>query len=434
MSDRNRPDRKAVDSAQLDQLRRLIAALLRSNRFYGPRLGAAGLDGELASLEQFRLTMPTTRKTDVVADQRQHPPFGTNLTFELDRYTRLSQTSATTAAPLRWLDTPESWTWMLDNWARVFEASGVGPGDRVFFAFSFGPFLGFWTAFESAARLGCLCIPGGGMSSAARLHTILNNGATALCCTPTYAIHLGEAAAELSLDLSESKVKAIIVAGEAGGSVSATRATIERLWPGAVVYDHHGMTEVGPVSYQCTSQTGVLHVIESAFLAEVIEPDSPDPGTPVARANEGELVLTTLGRTASPLLRYRTGDIVRVAAAEKCTCGGLDVALEGGILGRTDDMIQVRGVNIFPSAVDQIVRAAGGITEYRVQIKTSGALCEMKIQIEPQPSFPDVTALCARLQRELHNAFALRVPVEPVAAGQLPRYEMKAKRWLRDGG
>ena len=419
-------ERRQVQAVQLVRLQEL-AAQLGHNRFYGPRLRRAELDGAVANLAAFTGRLPLTRKDDLVADQRDHPPFGTNLTYELKHYTRFSQTSATSGTPLRWLDTPASWAWMLDNWTEVLTAAGVKPTDRIFFAFSFGPFLGFWTAFEAATRMGCLSIPGGGMTSAARLQAILDNRVTALCCTPTYAIHLGHVAVQEKMDLSRSALKTILVAGEPGGSLAATRQAIDRTWPGASVFDHHGMTEVGPVSFQCPARAGLLHILEASYLAEVIDPAT---GRPVDAGARGELVLTTLGRTACPLLRYATGDIVRLAEPEACACGSPLMALDGGILARSDDMVLVRGVNIFPSAVDQIIRAAGGTGEYQVQVQSGRGLTELQITIEPDPSCPDADVLCRQLERHLRDAFHLRIPVRPVTAGTLPRFAMKAKRWI----
>ena len=195
--------------------------------------------------------MPLTRKEDIVADQQAEPPYGSNLSFPIAAYNRFSQTSGTSGVPLRWLDTPESWQWMLDNWKQVLAAAEVKPGDAIYFAFSFGPFLGFWTAFEAACQIGCRCLPGGGLSSLARLQAMRDNAVQVLCCTPTYALHLGQLAAENGFDYSDSAVRKIIVAGEPGGSVPATRERIEKAWPVAKVCDHHGMTEVGPVTYQC---------------------------------------------------------------------------------------------------------------------------------------------------------------------------------------
>lgn len=235
------------------------------------------------------------------------------------------------------------------------------------------------------------------------------------------------------MDVSASRVRKIIVAGEPGGSIFSTRARIESLWAGARVFDHHGMTEVGPVTYECPAQAGVLHVIESAYLAEVIDPAS---GKPASAGQAGELVLTTLNRTGSPLLRYRTGDLVKPVVlnperGNSCRCGRNELALAGGILGRTDDMVIVRGVNVYPSAVEEILRPFVEIAEYRVQISETSALTEMRVEIEPARQCADPAALAARLEKALETSLLLRIPVSTVAPGALPRFEMKARRWIR---
>src|SRR2546427_5782871 len=185
------PNRLALSQRQWVLLRELCAAILPANRFYAAKLQPE-LVSRLASMKEFCEQVPFTTKAELAADQKAHPPYGTNLTFPLERYTRCHQTSGTAGAPLRWLDTPESWAWLLASWEQVLRAAGIGRSDRICFAFSFGQFIGFWLAFEAALRLGCLCLPSGGLSSAARLRLILDHGATVLCCTPTYAIRLGE--------------------------------------------------------------------------------------------------------------------------------------------------------------------------------------------------------------------------------------------------
>jgi phenylacetate-CoA ligase len=422
------PDGSSLEARQLERLRELLGTLLPANRFYSTKFQDSGLDQHIASLEQFFERAPFTLKQELVEDQIANPPYGSNLTFPLDRYTRFNQTSGTAGKPMLWLDTPESWAAMLDCWAEVYAAAGVSARDHIFFAFSFGPFLGFWTAFEAATRLGCLCIPGGGMRSAARLRTMIDTGATVLCCTPTYAIRLAEIAAEEGIDLSATRVKTIIVAGEPGAGIPATRARIEKLWRGARLVDHHGMTEVGPVSYECPERRGVLHVIGSSYIAEVIDPASAAAVGPGAT---GELVLTNLRRAGSPLLRYRTGDLVQPSKAGRCECGAYNLALEGGILGRTDDMVVVRGVNIFPGAVEDILRGCEEVAEYRVEISTARALPELSVQVEPTPGCQDTASLLKRLEASLSHAFSLRVSVSGVEPGYLPRFEMKAKRWVR---
>ena len=428
MSEAGFPDRATIEAQQLVDLQALLSELIPANRFYTEKFATAGLTSAVSSLDEFLRTAPFTTKPELVDDQRAHPPYGTNLTYPLEQYTRFNQTSGTTGTPLRWLDTNESWGWMVDNWVEVYRSCGVGPKDRIYFAFSFGPFLGFWTAFDAGASLGCLCIPGGGLSSAARLRAILDNQITTLCCTPTYAIRLGEVAAQEGLDLREGAVTAIIVAGEPGGSLPSTRARIETLWPGARVHDHHGMTEVGPASYECPERTGVLHLMEPAFIPEVVNPET---GAAVAPGEPGELVLTNLGRTASPLIRYRTGDLVRASEDTVCTCGRSTLALEEGILGRTDDMVLVRGVNLYPSAVEEVVRAVEGVAEYRVEIRTDRAMSELILRLEPARDWADPEGLRKEMEGRLRAAFNLRIPVTLEPAGSLPRFELKAQRWVR---
>ncbi len=413
--------REAMASYQAAQLRQLIGTILPGNEFYRAKLGR--LNSAIASVEDFSARFPFTTKQELVDDQRSHPPFGTNLTFPLTNYARYHQTSGTTSTPLRWLDTPESWQRMVGNWKEIYRAAGVVAGDRVYFAFSFGPFIGFWLAFEAAQQIGCLCIPGGGLSTPGRLRAVSENGATVVCCTPSYAAHLAEAAGRENFDRKTLAVRVMIVAGEPGGSVPATRRRLEELWPGTRIFDHHGMTETGPVSHECPSNPGTLHILDRAYLAEFVDAQGN-----AARPGEiGELVLTVLGRTGSPLLRYRTGDLAR--AGSPCACGQPATALPGGLLGRTDEMVIVRGVNVYPTAVEDVLRGFSEIVEYEVEVDRSRDLVELSLRIEPRADCAAAETLAGRVQHALHSVFNLRVPVALASAGSLPRFEMKAKRW-----
>jgi phenylacetate-CoA ligase len=431
--------RAEIESLQLARLRALLARVT-SDTFYGRKF--AGLPAP-ESLADFSRNFPFTTKSELAADQIQNPPFGTVLLEPIENYTRFHQTSGTTSAPIRWLDTPDAWNAIVECWMEVFTTAGVTRADRIFFAFSFGPFLGFWMAFGAAQRLGCLCISAGGMTSAARLRMLIDTKSTVLCCTPTYAARLAEAAAEEKIDLRQSSVRHILVAGEGGGSIPAVRARLEQLWPGARVFDHHGMTEVGPVTYECPVTPCRLHVMEHSFIAEILDPNT---STPVAPGQPGELVLTTLVRKSSPLFRYRTGDLVRSAALNAgrtgvspispgvspggiCACGRAELALQGGILGRADDMAVVRGVNVYPTAVEDILAKFPEIAEYRVTLTTKNSLTELQLEIEPRPNAS--ANIAATLQHALQTAFNLRIPVHTVAPNTLPRSEMKSKRWIR---
>lgn len=403
--------------SQGEALARLWAAVIPANSFYREKFARAGCERAPVSLEAMVRDVPFTTKDELVADQARTPPYGTNLTFPLEAYTRCHQTSGTSGRPLRWLDTTESWTVMREDWRVVLESAGVRRGDRVLYAFSFGPFLGFWLAFEAGQDLGCLGFAGGGMTTAVRTRVLFENECSVLCCTPTYALHLAEGARKEGFNPEAGPVRRIVVAGEPGGSRMAFRQRLSEAWGGARVFDHHGMTEVGPVSYEDPERPGDLRILERSFLAEVIDPAS---GRAQEDGVEGELVLTTLRRLASPLIRYRTGDLV------KRVCRGGSVVLEGGILGRVDDMVIVRGVNVYPHAVDEWIRAVAGPAEYRVTLGHSGAMQEMRIELEVEPG------LARQVEQRLQSALALRIPVVGVPVGELPRFEHKARRWRRE--
>ena len=423
-------DRSAIEAAQLSKLWSLLAAILPANPFYTRKLSAAGMDWRPDRLADLAGTVPFTTKRELLEDRIANPPYGTDLTFPPEAYVRCHQTSGTTSMPIRWLDTPESWNCIVESWLEIFAAAGVMPRDRFFFAFSFGPFLAFWPALEAAGRLGCFLFPGGAMSTSARAQAILDNGITVLCCTPTYAQHLGEVANEKGLDLTRSRLRLVVVAGEAGGSIPTTRSRIERLWPGSRVFDHYGMTEVGPVTYQCPVHPGVLHVMESTCFPEIVHPQTGEAAGP---GETGELVLTTLDRIGSPLLRYRTGDLVKARPPGVCDCGRSELALEGGILGRSDDMVAVRGIKVYPSLVEEVVRAFPEVLEYCVHVDCRGALVELSLDVEATGESGAVDSLPARLGDSFQQALNLRVPVRLVGAGSLPRFEMKAQRWIRSG-
>jgi len=440
-----RQNRNAVRRQQASRFAELMGAVVPANRFWAEKWQAVG--SELAH-DKFRIPddlakFPLTTKQELVADHAAHPPYGSNLTFDVGAYSRFCQTSGTTGQPLRWLDTPESWQWMLGCWEQIFELAGVRPDDRLCFPFSFGPFLGFWAAFDGAARLGRLCLPGGGMSSESRLKLIEENHATVVCCTPTYALRLAEVAADLGMDLRSGSVRLLIVAGEPGGSVTSIRARIEEAW-GARVIDHWGMTEVGPLAAECVENPGGLHVLETECLAEIIDPASGQPfdldaaiiAGPQAAATpiRGELVITNFGRVGSPVIRYRTGDLVELDPVS-CPCGRSLLRLKCGILSRMDDMLTIRGNNVFPTAIEAILREFSEIIEYRLNVAARGAMQELKIEVETTIGVPDpanefdrVRELLDRIEVTIHNRLHFRPEVIAVEPGSLPRHELKGRR------
>jgi phenylacetate-CoA ligase len=413
--------RERLRELQWRKLQALVAEVLapgRGNPFLRRKWAAAGLGeaGDLRGWTDFT-RLPFTAKAEFVADQAATPPFGSNLTYPLERYVRVHQTSGTSGQPIRWLDTQDSWAWWIRCWGFVLRGAGLTAADRVFFPFSFGLFIGFWAGFEGARALGALTIPGGGQDSPTRLAWIESLGATALVCTPSYALHLAEIARERGVDLRGLGVRTTVHAGEPGAGIPGVRARIEASW-GAKAFDHTGMTEMGAFGYECQAQAGP-HVNETEFIAEVIDPVTGAP------AQEGELVLTNLGRVGSPAIRYRTGDRVRLAEAP-CACGRSFARLEGGILGRLDDMLIVRGVNVFPSAIEDIVRRYPAIDEFQIEVFRDGALDEVCVLLEAVD-----TVLCRTVQEAFRVDLGIRLEVRAVPPHTLPRHELKARRVVR---
>jgi phenylacetate-CoA ligase len=393
---------------QWSRLSSMLPELQRGNAFYRAKLPRAAT--KLADL-------PFTTKIELSEDQAAHAPFGTNLTYPLERYVRLHQTSGTTGRPLRFLDTAESWEWWRQCWQPIYRAAGVTAGDRIFFAFSFGAFVGFWSAFAGAERLGALCLTGGAMSTPERVAAIVATGATVLLCTPTYALRLAEAARAEDIDLARSALRVSIHAGEPGASIPATRERIEKDL-GVEAFDHTGATEVGAHGFSCSARDGV-HINESEFVVEVL-----DASGNAGDEGEGELVLTNLGRWGMPVIRYRTGDRVR-AVRGTCSCGRTLVKLAGGIAGRVDDMVTVRGVNVFPSAIEAIVRRFAEVGEYRVELARVREMDELRCVVEAPPEVAE------RVGAAIHRELGIRCLIEVVASGTLPRFETKAKRFSK---
>ncbi len=417
-------DRGRLREIQEEKLRRSMREVPASG-FYSEKLRAAGIESSKVRRIEDIQALPFTTKSELAAEQLAHPPFGRLLTYPLSRYRYFHQTSGTTGSPLKCLDTEEGWQWMTRCWGYVYGAAGVTDEDIVFCAFSFGPYLSHWAAISGARHIGAIAISGGGMNSEQRLNAILANRCTVLVCTPTYALHLAEVARERGIDLSSSALRISIHAGEPGASLPNVRRLIEESFD-TVCLDHAGATEVGPWAFDCGLGDGAIHLNEAEFIFEVVEPESDRP---VSEGTQGELVVTNLGRAGMPVLRYRTGDLVEMIAAP-CSCGRRFSRIKGGVLGRADDMLIVRGVNIYPSAIDNMIRSIPHVVEYEVECRRVRGLDDLLIKVEignAQPFESVRVALLDKFRAELN----IRVNVEEAPWGSLPRYEFKAYRYKR---
>ncbi len=445
-------DRQSIAAAQFQALRGMLGRILPTNEFYFRKFLKSGLvqadrPADWAWLEdrEALARLPITNKAELIAGEQA--PFAANLTWQPERYVRFHRTSGTHGHPMVVLDTAADWRWWIASWQHVLDVAGISPSDRALMAFSFGPFIGFWSAFDAVAARGALVIPTGAMTTLARLEMIRSTSATVLFCTPGYALHMAEVAAANGITIADSPVRKIIVAGEPGGSIPATRNRIQSAWNADVV-DHCGASEIGPWGFADAKGRGI-YVNECDFLPELISIDNGEliPFASIPRQSENarcasagsgqggselaelaELVLTTLGRDGSPVIRYRTGDLVQPVIHTGSQGESQFLYLAGGVLGRTDDMMIIRGVNVFPTSVEAILREVPEVVEYRMTAVKAGQMDQLKIELEASS---DVTRSVGEL---LQARLGLRIEVAQVVDGQLPRFEAKGKRFVDQRG
>ena len=420
-------DRAQIEALQLAKLRRQAAWAAQRSPWYRRTLADVDLD-QLNSIEDLR-RLPLLTREDWMTSQFENPPYGELPAIGGEGAIRIHTTSGTTGkGPLRALDSRKDWSWIAEMWAYGIWGCGIRPGDTSYIAFGYGSFIGFWGLHYSMEKIGVLNVPGGAQPTESRVRQIIDFGATVVASTPTYALRLAQEAATLGIDLPGSAVERLILSGEPAGSIPQTKALIEEQW-GAKAYDTAGMTEIGTIMvFECSHQPGGTHIIEDHVLEEVIDPFTLEP---VGYGERGERVVTSFGRGSIPLLRYRTGDLVCKVPASACDCGrGFDI-YEGGILGRVDDMRIIRGTNVYPRAIEAIVREYPEVDEFQTVITREGVRDEITLRIELKPDWREDQwdGLSESLHKRLASAHeGLNFRIERAGTGELPRFELKAKR------
>ena len=326
----NFPRRINFVAHQVERVRVLLSSLIGSNPFYTRILEEAGVSYKIRDLSEFGDRIPLTTRAQVLEDQRTHPPFGSNLTFPLTRYARCYREQDLPDGALRWLDTIESWDVMVRNEMDILEAAGLERGQRVYFPVDFEQDPNPWLAIEAAMRLGGLCLCGGGLSRQVQLERMIELGANVIYGSLPGVLELVETALASHFDLQQLPVRLIVVTQGTAPLSQLDRDRLTQVWPGPRVSFHFALAETGPAACECPEHPGWLHILETAHIAEVIDPSTLRP---VESGEKGELVLTTLFREGSPLLRYRTGLLVKTSLDTRCDCGRQYLTLEGGILG-----------------------------------------------------------------------------------------------------
>jgi phenylacetate-CoA ligase len=420
--------RDQLEALQLRKLRNLVEWADAKVSFHSKRLRDAGVTADsLGSLEDLR-RIPFMTRDEWMQSQLEAPPYGAILAAEPEGAIRYHTTSGTTGkTPIRVLDSMKDWEWIAEMWCYGLWGFGVRPADMAFIAFGYSTFIGFWGLQYACEKLGALVLPGGAMTTDVRVKTIMDMGATVVASTPTYALRMAQEAKTLGIDLAAGPVQRLILSGEPAGSIPATKALIEEQW-GAKAADTAGMTELGTIMvFECDRQPGGMHIIEDHYIEEVVDPATDEP---VPYGEMGERVVTSFGRGFIPVLRYRTRDFVVKVPHDRCPCGRTFDIYDGGLRGRVDDMKLVRGTNVYPRAVEAIVRDHPEIDEFQIRLFTDeGIRDEIEVLVEiPDPSV-DGGSILEALGKELAGAHeGLRFGVRQAETGSLPRFELKAKR------
>ena len=420
-----RASRKELTRLQERRLREQVAHAATASPFYRRKLRAAGVKAARIRTLADLSVLPFTTKDELKANQAAKPPWGDVLAVPFAEVLRVHMTSATTGRPLAFLDTADDWRGFYHSYARSLYAYGVRQADMVMAAFSYGPWIGYWSGFYAAQDLGCLVFPVGGLTTDQRLDALLAYPITVLGCTPSYALFLAETAAKKGIDLAkQTKIRITWHTGEPGASIPATKAKIEAAF-GARAYDLPGLTEIAAWGFECDARAGLTHVHEDYCYPEVLD----ERDRPVGPGGRGELVFTSLYRKAMPLLRYRTRDVVQLAD-RACPCGRTLVAFEGGVLARLDDMKKIRGIIVYPRRIEELVRPHAGVDEFQIVFRRHEGLDDILLRVDPSPtlSLAERDGLRARLGEDLRTGLGIRVTVETVEPGALPRWDHKARR------
>lgn len=406
---------------QGERLANMARYVYEHTPFWRAKFDAAGVSpADIRSVEDVRL-IPFCTKKELQDDQKLHPPFGSYVATPPSHWARMTATSGTTGQPLKRVFSARDWSMMLDRFQRNPQ---VGPGDVIMIMGPTDGLIGPTLAAASAERCGAMVIYAGRYRTQQRLELLMEFKPATVSATASYLLHLAEIAAEQGIDLRKAGVRVLQSVGEPGAAVEATRNRLAEAW-GAQVIDGFGLTEIFPLGGSRPHSTDI-HIASDMALVEVLDTET---GLPVAPGETGELVVTNLVSDTQPLLRYRTNDLVRLAEGETAADGFSGTRLAGGILGRIDDMIWFRGANIYPSAIEEVVRSCPELgSEFQIVLTGSGALPEMTVRVEPAtPAMELGESHAADLRSRLQSAIKVNVVVEPVAYGTLDRVDERGK-------
>ncbi|MDP6842532.1 MAG: AMP-binding protein [Rhodospirillales bacterium] len=423
--------RPQLETHQLGKLRDQLHRVYEKSPLYRRKLDGAGIKpDDIQSMEDMH-RLPFTEKKELQQSQLENPPWGDFGCITPEEAIRVFQTSGTTGEPVKIMLNRKDW---FENFYQQFMHYRCGYGltekDILFVPFNYGLFIAWWGFQAAMEQAGLMIIPGGGQRTKDRLRSMIDWGATVVCGTPSYLLAMAETAAEMGIDLAGSPIRKLVAAGEPGAGIPATRQALEKSW-GAELFDDIGATECGNFGHECIRHKGT-HIVEGLFIAEIVDPVTLEPLPDGVR---GEMVLTNLSSESSPLIRYRMRDLVKFDRGV-CECGRTNLRLDGGVLGRTDDMFHFAGVNIYPSQIQEILHCIDALSlEYRLVVPRMGSGRHMKIVVEPAQADTKADQLeqaCEELAEIVQTRIKVTPDIEAVEGGSLPRFEGKGKRVIRE--
>jgi phenylacetate-CoA ligase len=423
--------REKLEELQLQRFKERMQYVYARSPMYQRKYDEAGIKpSDIRTLDDIQ-HVPFTVKEELRESQAQHPPWGDFICILPEEGVRVFQTTGTTGIPVKAILNKTDWTrHYYEQFMHFMYGYGIKTSDILFVPFGYGLYIAWWGFQAALEQAGVMIVPGGAQSSENRIMNIFDWAATVVCGTPTYLLYLGDTAKKMGKPLADSAIRIVVAAGEPGANVPATKKAIEQLW-GAKCYDDIGSTEITNFGFECVAQKGT-HVIESMFYAECLDPDSLKPVVP---GEIGELVLSNLCTESMPLLRFRIRDLVRFNT-QTCECGRTFLRLDGGILGRSDDMFQFAGVNVFPSAIENLIRQVPEFSnEYQIVIPKMGSGKHIKIRIEPETAEIADQQMAQAVKKFVETVkyrITITPDVEVVGIGDLPRFELKAKRLIRE--
>lgn len=422
--------RQEREEAALAQLQIQLQRAYERLPFYRRHWDAHGFHpDQVRSFADFTARCPVITKQMLVEDQAANPPYGTYLGIEPDQIARVHGSSGTSGTPTIYGVGAEDWEQAAEAFAMTQWAMGVRPDDLVQFAFPFSLFFGGWGVLYGAERIGAACFPIGLNDTERHIQLMYQLGSTVLEGTPSYLLHMAEVAEQMGYDPAASPLRRAIVGGEPGGAIPSTRRRILEAWGLESVCDSGSTSEMFPfcTNTECTEMTGP-HLFNDQVWAEIVDPE--DPSLALPEGETGSIVYTHLWRTSQPMIRFSPGDRSYLTH-DPCPCGRTYPRLPMGVLGRSGDMLVIRGANVYPSAIEHGLRKVDGLgLEFRIRVTREGALDELVVQAERREDVADEDAPLLRQQAEelLKSHCHIRVPVEIVAPGTFDRTTLKARR------